>query len=137
LVTDWGQDTNTGGRPSRLYMHWSYTWGHNRPQGFAPNIAPTIDQNDNSVVEGFAPHAPNAPQTSEAAVFWQTFEPGTRIELNLTDGTWEEGWIVKSCNKTTGEHEAWKYPDLSRTKCKLRAGIEMRETVVIDYEEAL
>lgn len=96
-----------------------------------------MNQNDNSVVEGFAPQNPNAPQTSEVNVFWQTFEPGTRIELKLTDGTWEEGWIIKSCNKSTGEHEAWKYPDLSRTKCKLRAGIEMRETVVIDYEEAL
>lgn len=137
LVTNFGEDTSTGGRPSKLYMHWSYTYGHNMPEGFAPLDALRSELTKIPCAAAFAPQKPNAPQTSNSGVKWQTFEPGTRIELKLTNGHWEEGWIIKACNKSTGEHEAWKYPDLSRTKCKLRAGIEMRETVVIDHGEAL
>ena len=131
-------DTGEGARPAGLYRYWESKPTdpcaaaqalnervHERPPCAGAEPLQTLDG------AGWA----GSGTRTEAA--WLSHEPGTRVELKLTDGTWEEGWIVKSCNKTTGEHEAWKYPDLSRTKCKLRAGIEMRETVVIDYEEAL
>ena len=136
LVTDFGQ-VETGGRPGRLYMHWSYTWGHNRPQGFAPTDAPQMHQNENPVVAGIAPKKPVAPHAGEAVPHWQLLEPGTKVEIKQADGTWQDGWIIKTVNKATGEHEAWQPPNLSRTKCRLRAGLEVRETLVIDDREAL
>jgi hypothetical protein len=70
------------------------------------------------------------------AVNWGILEPGTKCDVKVGNG-WETGWTIKSVNKGTGEHEAWKYPDLSRTKCRLRAGLEVRETLVINDREAL
>ena len=69
--------------------------------------------------------AHDEPQT---AVNWLVYAPGTKIDVRREDNTWDTGWMVKTSDKTSGEHEAWKYPDLMTIKCKLRVGMEIRLT---------
>ena len=136
LVTVAGQEVNVTGRPGNVYMHWSYTWGHNAPtlQGMQPN--PTVDQAQSmangrakSLAQGFAPFKPDFAHAQE------TLEPGTKVDLKVGDA-WEEGWIVKA-GHSTGEHDIWRFPNLSHVKCRQRVGIEIRVSTVADDDEEL
>ena len=128
-------DTSDGSfsKPARLYRYWESKPVpplHGPAQSLEAELTPPTQPAPNHVC------AANAGSGTQGAVNWGILEPGTKCDVKVGNG-WETGWTIKSVNKGTGEHEAWKYPDLSRTKCRLRAGLEVRETLVINDREAL
>lgn len=131
VVTEHGEAPSTGGRPGKQYMHWSYTWGHNNPglrngESLRPDFVAgqKPDQTD------FVAFAPGFRHTRD-----NSLPPGSRVDLKLPTGHWQEGWIVK--DSSGGEHTIWRYPDLTTFKSKQRIGIEIRVSNGTDDDEEL
>ena len=128
-------ENSTGGRPATAWRPWVSQpdpWQPDKPFE-RPNIV--VSSGD------MCSQDPAAGELSAESAGSGTHEgvalaPGTAVELKLANGNWQDGWRVKA-SKPSGDHDIWRFPNLSHVKCRQRLGIEIRVSTVDDDDEEL
>lgn len=128
-------DANTGGRPAAAYRAWHSQpdrWEDEQPFVRPPEGGLGADSDSSTPLAGelCADKAGYCTHTGVA------LERGTKVDLKLPSGHWQNGWLVKD-SKPSGDHDIWRFPNLSHVKCRQRLGIEIRVSTVDDDDEEL
>ena len=137
-----------GGRPAAMFKSWQHMpieralgMGAYQDDGYTPNDLgfSRVPNPTKPVSSGgyFRPEASAGDIVADktGSHTHKGLPPGSRVDLKLPTGHWQEGWIVK--DSSGGEHTIWRYPDLTTFKSKQRIGIEIRVSNGTDDDEEL